>query len=108
MSATRAAYVHPATSAIGSSTSTSLPPMGLRVRLKASFDVSSFGAETRILLGALKRYGMFLTDAGTDWYVTGTNDDRWNAALVGEFNTDLFRVHGGDFEVVKLGTVHPM
>jgi hypothetical protein len=107
MSATRAAYVHPATSAVGAATSVTLPPMGLRVRLKASFDVSSFGPETQILLGALKRYGMFLTDVGSDWYVTGTNDDRWTTTLVGEFNADLFRVHGSDFEVVKLGAVHP-
>lgn len=107
IAATRAAYVHPATSAVGAATSLALPPMGLRVRLKASVDLSSFGAETQIVLGALKRYGMFLTDVGLDWYVGGTNDDRWTTSLRGQFVADLFHVRGSDFEVVKLGTVRP-
>src|SRR5204863_330456 len=70
-SRTRRAYVYPARHYASSSDDPSLPPMGLRVRLKASVDISSFPKQTRIVLQALKTYGMILADNGSSWYVSG-------------------------------------
>ena len=96
----RRAYVPPASHWASSSTSASLPPMGMRVRLKASFVIpASFSAPTRALLTAMKAYGMIVADNGSNWYVSGAPDDRWNNdALVREF----VQVHGSDFEVVRM------
>jgi hypothetical protein len=78
--------------------------MGLRLRLKASFDVRSFPRQARIVLVALKRYGMLLADNGSSWYVSGASDRRWSND---QLHT-LARVHGSDFEVVKPArAVHP-
>jgi hypothetical protein len=101
---TRRAYVYPARHFASDSTDPSLPPMGLRVRLKASFDVSGFPRQARIVLTALKRYGMILADNGSSWYVSGAPDPRWsNDAL-----HTLGRVKGSDFEVVDTSTLpHP-
>jgi hypothetical protein len=68
---TRRAYVYPARHYASSSNDPSLPPMGLRVRLKASVDIASFPRQARIVLRALQRYGMILTDNGSPWYVSG-------------------------------------
>ncbi len=97
---TRRAYVPPATHYASSNTSASLPPMGLRVRLKASYVIpAGFSTETKALLTAMKTYGMLLADNGSNWYVSGTPDDRWNNdALVSE----LAQVRGSDFEVVRM------
>lgn len=106
VSRTRRAYVPPANHWASSSTDPNLPPMGMRVRLKASYAIpSGFGKETHALLWAMKRYGLIVADNGSNWYVTGTPDDRWNNdRLVGE----LAQVKGGDFEVVKMrGLVLP-
>ena len=73
-----------------------LPPMGLRVRLKASVDISGYPKQARVLLTALKRYGMILADNGSPWYVTGAPDPRWNDDAM----HTLGRLHGSDFEVV--------
>jgi len=94
---TRRAWVAPARHYASDSTDPSLPPMGLRVRLRASFDTRGFPRQARIVLEALKRYGMILADNGSPWYVTGAPDPRWS-------NDDLHslgRVHGSDFEVVR-------
>jgi hypothetical protein len=99
---TRRAYISPARHYASDYTDPDLPPMGLRVRLKASFDVSGFPKQARVVLVALKRYGMLVADNGSSWYISGAPDDRWN-------NDDLHtlsRVKGGDFEVVKTGAVH--
>ena len=99
---TRRAYVFPARHYASNSNDASLPPMGLRLRLKASFDVSGFPRQARIVLVALKRYGMLVADNGSSWYITGAPDPRWN-------NDDLHtlgRVRGSDFEVVQTGAVH--
>lgn len=103
VSRTRRAYVPPANHYASSSTSTSLPPMGMRVRLKASYQIpSSFSAETRALLTAMKTYGMIVADNGSSWYVSGAPDDRWNNdALVSE----LSQVKGSEFEVVQMSGV---
>ena len=71
---TRRAYVFPARHFASDSNDPSLPPMGLRLRLKASFDVSGFPRQARIVLVALKRYGMLVADNGSSWYITGAPD----------------------------------
>ena len=78
VSRTRNAYVAPARHAASSNTSTALPPMGMRVRLKAGFDLSHYPAQARVMLQALKTYGMIVADNGSDWYLSGTADRRWN------------------------------
>ena len=98
---TQRAYVHPATHFASSDSNPDRPPMGLRVRLKASYDISRFTGDSRVILEALRKYGMFLADNGGNWFVSGAPDGRWDD---GELNT-LKTVHGSDFEVVQLGTI---
>jgi hypothetical protein len=93
---TRRAYVYPARHYASDLTSLSLPPMGLRVRLKASFDVRPFPRQARIVLVALKRYGMIVADNGSDWYISGAPNRGWSND---QLHT-LGRVKGSDFEVV--------
>jgi hypothetical protein len=76
-----------------------LPPMGLRVRLKASVDISGFGPHAQIVLTTLKKYGMILADNGSPWYVSGSPDSRWDDDEFHKFNT----LTGNDFEVVDTG-----
>jgi hypothetical protein len=100
---TRRAYVYPARHYASSSNDPSLPPMGLRVRLKASVDISGFPRQTRIVLQALKTYGMILADNGSNWYISGAPDPRWsNDAL-----HTIGRITGSDFEVVDTSSLHP-
>jgi len=93
---TRRAFIYPARHYASDSNDPSLPPMGLRVRLKASFDINGFPPQARVVLVALKRYGMILADNGSPWYISGAPDPRWS-------NDDLHslgRLTGADFEVV--------
>jgi hypothetical protein len=102
-SRTRQAYVYPARHYASSSDDPALPPMGLRVRLKAGVDISGFPKQTRIVLQALKTYGMILADNGSNWYVSGAPSPKWS-------NDDLHsigRIHGSDFEVVDTSSLHP-
>jgi hypothetical protein len=100
---TRRAYVYPARHQAGESTDPALPPMGLRVRLKASFDTRPFPKQARVVLEALKRYGMILADNGSPWFVSGAPDPRWsNDAL-----HTLGRVTGADLEVVDASSLRP-
>jgi hypothetical protein len=88
--------VYPARHYASSSSDPDLPPMGLRVRLKA-FDVSRFPPQSRVILRALQRYGMTLADNGSPWFVSGAPSRGWD-------NDDLHqleRVHGDAFEVVR-------
>ncbi|MBK8075874.1 MAG: hypothetical protein IPK24_09950 [Kineosporiaceae bacterium] len=101
VSATRAGYVAPARHAASSRTDTSLPPMGMRVRLKASFDISSYPKQARVVLQALKTYGMIVADNGSSWYVSGAPDRRWDDDQLGA----LKQVPGNAFEVVRMGSV---
>jgi hypothetical protein len=98
---TRRAYVWPARHFASDSTDPRLPPMGLRLRLKASFDTRPFPRQARIVLVALKRYGMLLADNGSSWFVSGAPDRRWS----NEQLHTLSRVHGSDFEVVDTRTL---
>jgi hypothetical protein len=93
---TRRAYVHPARHFASDSNDPSLPPMGLRLRLKASFATAGFPRQARIILEGLKRYGMLVADNGSDWYITGAPDPRWS----NEQLRTLKRVPGSAFEVV--------
>jgi hypothetical protein len=101
---TRRAYVYPARHYASSSNDPTLPPMGLRVRLKASVNVAVFPKQSRIVLRALQRFGMILADNGSPWYVSGAPNKHWN-------NDDLHslgRLTGADFEVVDTSSLpHP-
>jgi hypothetical protein len=104
MQRTRRAYVYPARHFASNSDDPSLPPMGMRVRLKAAFDTSGFSSNVRVILTAMKTYGMFVADNGSDWFVSGAPDPRWNDdELVSGFR----RIHGSDFEVVTLPPLPP-
>ena len=100
---TRRAYLYPARHYASSLTDPSLPPMGLRVRLKAGFDIRPFPRQARIVLTALKRYGMIVADNGADWYITGAPNPGWSND---QLHT-LGRVKGSAFEVVDTTTLRP-
>jgi hypothetical protein len=93
---TRKAYIHPARHFASDSTSTSLPPMGLRVRLKASYDTSRFSPQARVIAEALKRYGMILADNGSPWYISGMSDARFDDDVMHELDV----ITGRNLEVV--------
>jgi hypothetical protein len=99
----RRAYVYPARHFASSSTNPSLPPMGLRLRLRANFPVASFPPQARVILRALKRYGMIVADNGSSWYVSGVPDPRWNNDQL----HSLHRVKGSDFRVVNTSKLRP-
>jgi hypothetical protein len=100
---TRRAFLYPARHFASDLTSPNLPPMGLRVRLKASFDVRPFPRQARIVLVALKRYGMIVADNGSDWYITGAPNRGWSND---QLHT-LGHVSGSNFEVVDTSSVRP-
>jgi hypothetical protein len=93
---TRSAHIYPARHDAGSGSSSSLPPMGLRVRLKASFDVSQLSPQARVIAIALQRYGMILADNGSPWYVSGASNKNFNDSDLHTLN----RITGRDLEVV--------
>jgi hypothetical protein len=95
----RRAYIPPATHFASSDPSPDLPPMGLRVRLRADFDSSGFTPNVQVILRAMKTYGMFVADNGSDWYVSGAPDPRWDDDELRQ----LRQVKGRDFEVVYTG-----
>ncbi len=100
----RKAYIAPARHWASANTDPLRPPMGMRVRLKASFDISGYPAAAQVILRALKRYGMMVADNGGDFFLSGTADARWNDAV----NETLKQVKVGDFEVVQMvGIVAP-
>ena len=98
---TRRGYVAPATHWAARSDDENLPPMGMRVRLRENYDISGYSANARVILTALKKYGMILADNGSDWFISGAPDPRWNDD---ELNT-LKKVKGKDLEVVKMERV---
>jgi hypothetical protein len=93
---TQNTFLWPARHQASSSTSPNLPPMGLRLRLKASVNISSFSRANQIILTALKHYGMLVADTGSSWYLSGTSDNRWNNDDLHSLNT----IPGSDFEAV--------
>lgn len=100
VSTSRKAYLPPATHFASSNTSANLPPMGMRVRLKSSYAIpAGFSTETKALLTAMKTYGMIVADNGSNWFVSGTPDARWNNSALA---SELGQVRGSDFEVVLM------
>ena len=98
------AFVHPATHSSGTSNDAYAPPMGLRVRLRADYDLSRFHGTSLVLLKGLQRYGMFLidnADTGMFWAMAGAQDSRWPVQDLDQMKT----VPATAFEVIKLGTV---
>jgi hypothetical protein len=98
---TRRAYVYPARHVASNLSDPDLPPMGMRFRLKATFDTSHYPRQSRIVLNALKRYGMIVADNGSNWFISGAPNKGWN-------NDDLHqlgRVRGSDFEVVDTSSL---
>lgn len=104
VSRTRRAYLFPARHWASTDTNPLRPPMGMRVRLKAGFSIAGYPARVQVILRALKTYGMIVADNGSDWYLTGVADARWNDS---EMNT-LKQLRGSDFEVIRMvGVVTP-
>jgi hypothetical protein len=93
---TRSAHIYPARHDAGSGKSPALPPMGLRLRLKASVSIAGLSSEDQIILTALKKYGMIVADNGSPWFISGAPDPRWNDDTLHLIN----RIHGSDFQVV--------
>ena len=80
-------YLWPARHQAGSSTNTSLPPMGARFRLKSTVNVANYPPQVRVVLVALQRYGMFVADNGSAWYINGVPDERWDNDVLQQFRT---------------------
>ena len=96
VSRSRRAFIYPARHYASDLTDPNLPAMGERLRLRADFDISGYPRQVRIILRALKQYGMIVADNGSDWYITGSPSRHWN-------NDALHRLHeitGENFEVV--------
>ena len=98
---TQRGYIHPATHFASSSSDPSLPPMGLRLRLKSGYPLGGFHGESLIVLEALKRYGLIVADNGSSWYITGAPDPRWDD----EDLEQIKRVPGSAFEAVDTGPI---
>lgn len=103
VSESRRKYIYPARHFASDSNDRSLPPMGLRVRLRSGYDIGRFPKQARIILKALKRYGMIVADNGSDWYISGAPHPKWN-------NDALHTLHdvpGSAFEVVDTSNLRP-
>ncbi len=99
---TQRGYIAPATHFASKYKNTNLPPMGLRLRLKQDYDISGFPEHVQVILKALKKYGMILADNGSDMFISGAPNKRWNDAEL----HSLKRVKVGDFEVVDTGKIN--
>jgi hypothetical protein len=104
MVSTQKGYVFPARHFASNKTDPNLPPMGLRVRLKASVDISAAGPQAKVVLTALKKYGMIVADNGSNWYISGAPDARWDDD---DMHT-MGKIKGSDFEVLKHGPIGMM
>jgi hypothetical protein len=99
---TSAGFTPPASHWAATSTNAYAPPMGTRLRLKASFDVSGYSAANQVILNAMKKYGLILADNGSAMYISGAPDDRWN-------NSDLHLLNGAtaaDFDVIQISPLY--
>lgn len=95
-------FTPPASHSAATSSDPNAPPMGMRLRLKASFDSSGFSPANQVILNAMKKYGLILADNGSAIYLSGAPDDRWD-------NSDLHNlgsVKGSDFEVVQINPLY--
>jgi hypothetical protein len=98
---TRNGFTAPASHRASSATDTLLAPMGMRVRLKASFNIAGYPPPMQVILRALKKYGMIVADNGSNFFISGTADARWKD----DVNATLKQVKAGDFEVIQIGHV---
>jgi len=98
---TRAAFTPPASHAAGNTSNSSAPPMGMRLRLKSSYDISGFSSQMQVILTAMKKYGLILADNGSALYITGVSDSRWGSDL-----DSLKTVPSSAFEVVQIDPVY--
>jgi hypothetical protein len=102
LQSSRAAFVPPASHYAPNSTNANAAPMGMRLRLKASFDISGYSATNQVLLTAMKQYGLIMADNGSSMFISGTPDDRWD-------NDDLHNlgnVTASDFDVVLMNPIY--
>jgi hypothetical protein len=95
---TRAAYVWPARHQASAATDPALPPMGLRLRLKAGVNLSGLPAQARVVARAMQRYGVIIADNGSPWYISGAPDPHWNNDALHALGT----LRGADFEAVDV------
>ena len=86
-SSTDRTYLWPARHQAGAARNANLPPMGARFRLKSSFSLSGYRSDTKVILTAMKRYGMIAADNGSDWYFQGTAEDGWSNAMLDELKS---------------------
>lgn len=94
---TRNAWVHPASHCAGDTSNPSAPPMGLRLRLKAGYGLGHFSGPAKAIAEAMKHYGLIVADNGSNWYISGSSDRRWD-----DENLDQLKgIPGSAFEVVK-------
>jgi hypothetical protein len=98
---TQNGYIHPATHFASSSSNPDLPPMGLRLRLKAGYSLAGFSGESLVILEALKRYGLIVADNGSPWYITGAPNPHWSD----EDLEQIKQVPGSAFEAVETGSI---
>lgn len=95
---TQRAFIWPARHYASSSTDPNRPPMGLRFRLKANVDISGFSPRIQAILRTMKKYGLIMSDNGSNWYFQGTHDDRWDNEEIDALKS----LHGRDFEVADI------
>ena len=98
---TQAAYVWPARHYASNLTGTNYPPMGLRLRLRADYDISGFPADIQVILQAFKTYGLILADNGSAWYISGVPDERWDNDMLHKMDV----ITGANFEVVDTSSL---
>jgi hypothetical protein len=99
-------YIHPATHFASSSGDSSLPPMGLRFRLKASFNVSGLHGQSKIIATAMQKYGMLMADNGSNWYFQGEGTGNSKKTCWNDNDLDQLKsIPGSDFEVVQTGSI---
>jgi hypothetical protein len=98
---TQRGYIHPATHFASSSTNPALPPMGLRLRLKASYSLAGFHGQSLVILEALKRFGLIVADNGSPWFITGAPNPGWDD----EDLEQIKQVPGTEFEAVETGPI---
>jgi hypothetical protein len=102
LQSSRAAFVPPASHWAANSTNPNAAPMGMRLRLKADFDISGYSAANQVILRALQKYGMIMADNGSNMFISGAPDDRWD-------NDDLHQlanVTAADFDVVQMSSIY--
>ena len=98
---TQKGYIHPATHAASSSTDANLPPMGLRLRMKADFDLSNLTGDAKVIATAMKKYGFIIADNGSNWYFSGEANSHWDDDNLNQLKS----IPGSAFEVVDTGNI---